>query len=335
MISKIFALVALVFFSTTTFAYSEAPIPELTGRAVFAGSVQPSASQKEQLISTLKNLESENKVQMAVLVVDSIKPLSIEQYSLSVAEKWKIGQKGVDNGVLLVVATQDKKARIEVGYGLESVLTDAMSKRIQSEQMIPYFKKGDFPGGIIAVVSQIKTVTTKEIPVIKQSIETQKAKDASKEMSEASGFLNFVGSVVAIFALVFGLYWWSERRIKAKEQADMDARHAKAVEDLMIARRMAYTGFPTTSSTTGASSSRSTSRTTSSRSSSKKSSSTTHSSSSSSKSSSSKSSGSSDFSTGYSSSGSSNTVSASRNDDNNFTGGGGSFGGGGASSSWD
>jgi uncharacterized protein len=216
MLTRFFALVTLVLFSTLTFA-DEVNVPELTDRAVFAGSVQPSASQKEVLTSNLKELEDKNKVQMAVLVVDSIKPLSIEEYSMKVAEKWKLGLKGVDNGVLLVVATKDQKARIEVGKGLEGVLTDAMTKRIQVENMIPYFKRGEFAEGVVSVVAAINVKTTKEVPVITQAIEAKKASD------EAAGngtlFLMFFFGISAVVGIITFFVVRSQRKASSRRSS--------------------------------------------------------------------------------------------------------------------
>jgi uncharacterized protein len=202
MIKRFFLVTILFFFSNFSFANSDIKIPELVGRAMFEGSVQPTESQKENLTAALRNLEAENKVQMGVLVVDSVKPYSIEEYSIMVAEKWKIGQKGVDNGVLMVVATKDRKARIEVGNGLQGSLTDAMSKRIQVEKMVPEFKKGQFIDGIIATVNGIKEVTVKETPVITQALEVKKAKEASNEMSPGAVFLLIFGSIAGFVGII-------------------------------------------------------------------------------------------------------------------------------------
>lgn len=218
MITRLFLLAAL-FFSNISFANAEVKIPELVGRAMFEGSVQPTESQKESLLSALRNLETENKVQMGVLVVDSIKPYSIEEYSMMVAEKWKIGQKGVDNGVLMVVATKDRKARLEVGNGLQGSLTDAMTKRIQMEKMVPEFKKGQFIEGIIATVDGIKTATVIEAPVIANALEVKKAKEASEEMSPGAFFLLIFAGIGSIFGGVTYFFWKKSKNEKAAQQA--------------------------------------------------------------------------------------------------------------------
>lgn len=111
--------------------------------------------QAATLATRLLALEAETRAQLAVLLVPTTQPEAIEQYSLRVVEVWKLGQKKLDNGVLLLVSKDDRKMRIEVGYGLEGSLTDATAKRIISEVIAPGFKQGDFFGGIQAGVEAI------------------------------------------------------------------------------------------------------------------------------------------------------------------------------------
>ena len=102
------------------------------------------------LTQTLKDLETRKGSQIAVLIVPTTAPETIEQYSIRVAEAWKIGRKKIDDGALLVVAKDDHKLRIEVGYGLEGALTDVTASRIIDEIITPKFRSGDFAGGISA-----------------------------------------------------------------------------------------------------------------------------------------------------------------------------------------
>jgi uncharacterized protein len=113
------------------------------------------AEQKAALEQTLQAFEARKGSQLAVLIVPTTAPETIEQYALRVAEQWKLGRKKVDDGAVLVVAKTDRALRIEVGYGLEGALNDATSKRIISEIITPRFKQGDFYGGITAGVDQI------------------------------------------------------------------------------------------------------------------------------------------------------------------------------------
>jgi uncharacterized protein len=129
-------------------------IPPLTGRIVDQANLL-TADQRQRIESKLAQFEQQTGDQVAVLTVDSLDGEAIEDYANKVGRAWALGQKGKDNGVLLLVAKQDRKMRIEVGYGLEPVLTDLQTKVIQDEVIIPYFKKGDFGGGIEAGVDAI------------------------------------------------------------------------------------------------------------------------------------------------------------------------------------
>jgi uncharacterized protein len=90
-----------------------------------------------------------------VLLVPTTQPEAIEQYGIRVAEAWKLGRKGIDDGVLVLMATNDRAVRIEVGYGLEGVIPDAIAKRVIEEIMIPYFRTGDVAGGLNAGVERL------------------------------------------------------------------------------------------------------------------------------------------------------------------------------------
>lgn len=121
--------------------------------------------QAQALEQKLSGFANRKGSQVAVLIVPTTAPESIEQYSIRVAEQWKLGRKGVDDGALLLVAKNDRTMRIEVGYGLEGVLPDAINKRIIAEVITPYFQKGDFAGGINAGVDQmIKLINGEPLP---------------------------------------------------------------------------------------------------------------------------------------------------------------------------
>lgn len=121
------------------------------------------SDQQGSLDARLAAFEREKGAQIAVLIVPTTKPEAIEQYSIRVAEQWKLGRKGVDDGVLLLIAKQDKKLRIEVGYGLEGVLNDATAKRIIAETITPRFKEGRFYEGIEAGLERLIAVVGGEI----------------------------------------------------------------------------------------------------------------------------------------------------------------------------
>jgi len=114
-----------------------------------------SAEQQRTLSGRLADFEHEKGSQLAVLVLPSTKPETIEQYGIRVGEAWKLGLKGVDDGVILIVAKNDHRLRIEVGYGLEGAIPDAVAMRIIDEAITPAFKAGDFYTGISAGVDRI------------------------------------------------------------------------------------------------------------------------------------------------------------------------------------
>ena len=148
------ALVAALILGSAVIGAAELAVPPLTGRVVDQAATLTS-EQKATLEQTLQAFEAKKGSQIAVLIVPTTEPETIEQYALRVAEQWKVGRKKVDDGAVLVVAKNDRALRIEVGYGLEGALTDATSKRIISEIITPRFKQGDFYGGITAGVDQI------------------------------------------------------------------------------------------------------------------------------------------------------------------------------------
>ncbi len=140
---------------------SAVDVPPLKGRVNDYGNLLP-ASRAQQLEQRLAQFESETGHQIAVLTIRSLEGEDIEGFSIRVAENWKIGQKGFDNGVILIIAQNDRKLRIEVGYGLEGVLPDAIAIRIIREVIVPRFRDGDFPGGIEAGLEAIMKVTSGE-----------------------------------------------------------------------------------------------------------------------------------------------------------------------------
>jgi uncharacterized protein len=114
-----------------------------------------SGAQQQALTDKLAAFEQAKGSQIAVLVLPSTEPETIEQYAIRVAEAWRLGRKGVDDGALLLVAMRDRAVRIEVGYGLEGAIPDAIAKRVIEEIMLPRFRDGDLPGGIEAGVDSL------------------------------------------------------------------------------------------------------------------------------------------------------------------------------------
>jgi uncharacterized protein len=138
-------------------AQSLAPVPALTARVTdTTGTLTP--DQVASLDAKLAAFEQAKGSQVAVLIVPTTQPEEIDQYSIRVVEQWKLGRAKVDDGVLLIVALNDRRMRIEVGYGLEGALPDATANRIIQQDIAPAFKRGDYYGGISTGVDRILRV---------------------------------------------------------------------------------------------------------------------------------------------------------------------------------
>jgi uncharacterized protein len=149
-----FAAVALALSVVAGGVAAEVAVPPLRARVTDLTKTL-SAAQVATLERELADLEARKGSQLAVLLVPTTKPETIEQYGIRVADQWKLGRKGVDDGAILIVAKDDRELRIEVGYGLEGVIPDATAKRVVSEVIVPFFKQGDFYGGIHAGITRL------------------------------------------------------------------------------------------------------------------------------------------------------------------------------------
>ena len=135
-------------------AWAQVAVPELS-RRVTDLTATLSADQVAALEGKLAAFEAKKGSQIAVLIVPTTQPEDIAQFGIRVADQWKIGRKKIDDGVILIVAKDDRTLRIEVGYGLEGAIPDAIAKRVIAETITPFFKTGDFYGGIDAGVRQL------------------------------------------------------------------------------------------------------------------------------------------------------------------------------------
>ena len=179
-------------------------VPPLSARVTdLTGTLR--ADEKQALESKIAGWEGSSGNQLAVLMLPTTQPEPIEAYSIRVAEAWKIGRKGQDNGVLLVVAKDDRKLRIEVGYGFEGVLTDATSRRIISDTISPLFRQNQFAAGLNAGVDQIVAVIAKgdPLPPAAKSSPRRGRPDFSLEMLLVIAFV-VVPAVGGILRRMFG-----------------------------------------------------------------------------------------------------------------------------------
>ena len=153
-------LVAFLFF-IVPFSAGALDVPQLKGRVNdYASILSPETAQKLEM--ALSAIESSDSTQIVVLTIPSLEGEVLEEFSIKVAEAWKIGQNNLDNGVILLISKNDRKLRIEAGRGLEGKLTDLISGRIIRSEIIPRFKEGDFNGGIVAGINAIVSVVRGE-----------------------------------------------------------------------------------------------------------------------------------------------------------------------------
>ena len=277
-------------------ALADVAVPPLTGRVVDQTGTL-SVGDIASLDRTLRDFEAKKGSQIAVLIVPTTQPETIEQYSIRVAEAWKIGRRKIDDGAILVVAKNDRKLRIEVGYGLEGALTDVTTRRIIDEVITPKFRSGDFAGGISDGADRILRVVDGE-PLPAPAKQQQDSGDLLGHIDPFNPFLlfgvfiaggilrallgRFFGSL-ATGGLVAALFWFVAASLALSAVSGIIAFLVTMFSDAMISSGGVRRGGWVGGGYSGGG--------------------------------------------GYSSSNSSS-------DSGGFSGGGGSFGGGGASGSW-
>ena len=184
-------------------ARAEVAVPPLTGRVTdLSGTLSGGAVARIE--GKLADLEARKGSQIAVLIVPTTAPEEIEQYGIRVEDAWKLGRKGVDDGAYLIVAKNDRRVRIEVGYGLEGALPDAVASRIVAETITPRFKVGDYDGGVEAGVDQMIAVVNGE--PLPQPDQTWEHRNGLGHLLPLLLVVVFVASGVlrAIFGRLFG-----------------------------------------------------------------------------------------------------------------------------------
>lgn len=178
--------------------FGQIPIPDLERRVNDKVGLLTS-SQIKQLEGDLAELENSKGSQVAVLIISTTGRETIEQYSIRVVDKWKLGREVVDDGVLLLVAKDDRKLRIEVGYGLEGAIPDAKAKRIIEQIILPHFRDGDFYLGIEEGVEAISgLINGEELP------ESTRTRSSGGDDLPFHPFFLFLGIALAIFGMTVG-----------------------------------------------------------------------------------------------------------------------------------
>ena len=173
---------------------------DLTGPVIDAANLL-NASQYNQLDSFLRNLDETTGVQIAVLTVPSMNGVALEEFSIRHAEKWQLGQKGVDNGALLVASMEEHALRIETGYGTEAALTDAKCAQIIRNILVPNFRDGKYGEGIIEAVNNMAGIITDDESLVSKSVLSESSSSSSSEDDYDTFYIILA---VIIFIIIFG-----------------------------------------------------------------------------------------------------------------------------------
>src|SRR5690349_20679398 len=186
------ALAGILLLAPALFARAEIPVPKLTAHVTDSTGTL-TTNERQALEAKLTSFEREKGSQVAVLLVPSLDGETIEDFAGRVTDDWKLGRKGVDDGVLFVVTKQERRMRIHTGRGVQGSLTDALSRRIIADVVAPRFRSGDFAGGIDAGVDAIiKAIEGEALPQPAQ-------KSASRKVGTISSYSNFLW--MAFFAV--------------------------------------------------------------------------------------------------------------------------------------
>lgn len=170
-----------------------------------------SAEDKSRLLSIGQELDNKTTAQLAVVTVKTLDGQPIEDYALSILREWGIGSKEKNNGALIVVAVQDRRSRIEVGYGLEGLLSDGLTGRIQDQAMIPYFRKGNYAAGIVNGYAVTASLIAKDAGVQLTSINSEQiavpAKTTNNTDQEYPFWLKLlIGAGIVLLLIIDNLF---------------------------------------------------------------------------------------------------------------------------------
>jgi uncharacterized protein len=177
--------------------------PPLSGRVVDQANIL-SPEQEAALTAKLEAVQAASTRQLVVLTVPDLQGREIEEYGVGLGRAWRIGQSEANNGVILIVAIEERKVRIEVGYGLEGILTDALSSQIIRNEITPRFREGDYPGGINAGVDAI--IAQLQAPPEAAEARAKAASDAHRSRRGSGSILTLIFWVVILaFIIIFSI----------------------------------------------------------------------------------------------------------------------------------
>lgn len=190
-----------------SFALAAPTYPELTGQVVDNAKLL-NAEDRAAILAELQSLEGTSTDQVAVVTVPSLEGYDIESYGIGLARKWALGQKDKDNGLLLIVAPNERKVRIEVGRKLEPVMTDTMSSIIIQNAMLPKFRRGDYSGGIRDGVRDIKSVLLGDAEAVKE-----RARGTRTPNDDPTALIHLI-----LFAAIIALVFWQMRKAAERQR---------------------------------------------------------------------------------------------------------------------
>ena len=161
-------------------------------------------NEKSIISAVAAELERATSAELAVVTIESLGATTIENYAVNLFEKWGIGKKNRDNGLLLLVALQEREVRIEVGYGLEGVITDGTSGQIIREKIVPAFRKGDFGGGLLAASATMANLVAKDAGV--ELGELRALPEEAYRMDTRTAFMQLLGRIMyfVFILMIFG-----------------------------------------------------------------------------------------------------------------------------------
>ncbi len=199
-LKKIIVLCFFIFYNFNSFGLA---VPSLSGPVVDKAGIL-SRSEFEKIENFLLDLNNRSQIQIAVLIVPSLEGETIEDYTMQVAEKWKLGDKEKDSGALLVVAVKDKKLRIEVGYGLEENLTDSRSGQIIRNFIAPQFRSGNYGEGIYDGIKAMAAYASEDESLLKEI--------AVSDEDDEGGFPHILLFLIFTYLMISkflpgGLFW--------------------------------------------------------------------------------------------------------------------------------
>jgi uncharacterized protein len=204
-VKAVLATVALLLAAVAPGAFAQAPLPRLEARVTdLTGTL--TAAQQSALEEKLAAFEARKGAQIAVLILPTTQPEDIAQFGIRLAEAWKIGRAGTSDGVILIVAKNDRDMRIEVGRGLEGAVPDVIAGRIIRDTIAPLFKQGDFYGGVNAGLDQlVRVIDGEPLPPPDQRWQRQ-GRVSEQLLPKIAVFFFFMWPVVAILSRVIGRF---------------------------------------------------------------------------------------------------------------------------------